>query len=57
MAWSLLHPSILAACSISGEMLKNVPRSSQMVKAWLNAAFKKIKPMMLSVICSTIMTL
>ena len=44
IACTRLQPSMVAACSISAEMDMNVPRSSQMVKAWLNAALMKIKP-------------
>ena len=44
MAWMRLQPSMVAACSISAEMDMKVPRSSQMVKAWLKAALMKIRP-------------
>ena len=40
----VLQPSIFAACSISGEMETNVPRRSQIAKAWLKAALMNIKP-------------
>ena len=49
MDWSRLQPSMVAACSISAEMPMKVPRSSQMVKAWLKAALMKMRPTMLSV--------
>ena len=43
-AVTVLHPSMQAACSISGEMETKVPRSNQMAKAWLKAALMKISP-------------
>ena len=43
--------------SISAEMDRKVPRSSQMVKAWLKAALMKIRPRMLLVRFITCMTL
>ena len=46
-ACTVPQPSILAACSISEEMEVKVPRSSQMTKAWLKAAFSKMSPRML----------
>ena len=46
------QPSILAACSISGEMETNVPRSSQIANAWLKAALIKISPGIASLRCS-----
>ena len=49
MDCSRLHPSMVAACSISAEMPMKVPRRSQMVKAWLKAALMKIRPSRLSV--------
>ena len=48
---------MVAACSISAEMDRKVPRSSQMVKAWLKAALMKIRPRMLLVRFITCMTL
>ena len=49
MDWRRLHPSMVAACSISEEMPMKVPRSSQMVNAWLKAALMNTRPQMLSV--------
>ena len=48
---------MVAACSISAEMDRKVPRSSQMVKAWLKAALMKIRPSKEFVRFSTCMTL
>ena len=57
MAWTRLQPSMVAACSISAEMDRKVPRSSQIVKAWLNAALMKIRPQTLLVRPRTDITL
>ena len=46
-ACTVPQPSIFAACSISEEMEVKVPRSSQMTKAWLKAAFSRISPKIL----------
>ena len=56
-ACTRLQPSIVAACYISGEMLRKVPRSSQIANAWLNAALIKIRPIMLLVRWNAIITL
>ena len=49
---TVLHPSMQAACSISGEIETNVPRSSQMANAWLNAALMSMSPKIVSFKCS-----
>ena len=53
---STLHPSMRAACSISGEMATKVPRSSQMAKAWLKAALISIRPRILSFRCKVLIS-
>ena len=52
IAPSVLQPSMQAACSISEEMDTNVPRSSQMAKAWLKAALMNMRPTTVSLRCS-----
>ena len=49
---TVLQPSMQAACSISGEIETNVPRSSQMANAWLKAALISIRPSIVSLRCS-----